>query len=40
MRAQIVKLSNDGEEIMDDKFVLDEGCAMEMFEDYILKDSD
>lgn len=40
MRAQIVKLSNEGEEVMDDQFVLDEGRALEMFEDYILNDPD
>ena len=38
MRAQIVKLSNEGEKVMEDQFVLDEDRAMEMFEDYILDD--
>ena len=38
MRAQIVKLSNEGEKVLEDQFVLDEDRAMEMFEDYILDD--
>lgn len=38
MRAQIVKLSNSGEEIVEEKGVLDEEWAMRLFEDYILND--
>ena len=38
MRAQIVKLSNAGEEVMEDEFVLDEDRAMDMYVDYILND--
>lgn len=38
MRAQIVKLSNAGEEVMEDEFVLDEDQAMDMYVDYILND--
>lgn len=38
MRAQIVKLSNAGEEVMEDEFVLDEDRAMDMYADYILDD--
>ena len=38
MRAQIVKLSNAGEEVMEDEFVIDEDRAMDMYVDYILND--
>lgn len=38
MRAQIVKISNAGEKVMEDEFVLDESRALDMYVDYILND--